>query len=59
MLIRKVTEADIDAIFEVEETAFISPIRTTEDVIKRRLGLGHAYFGAFVDKQPVGAIALS
>ena len=57
MLIRKVSETDIAAIVEVEEAAFIPPIRTTEDAIKRRLRLKHTYLAAFVDKRPIGTIA--
>ena len=57
MLIEQVFERDIAKIMEVEEAAFISPIRTTETNIKRRLGLNHVYFAAFDGTRPIGTIA--
>lgn len=57
MIIRKVSENDISTIMEVEETSFISPIRTTEFNIRRRIGLGHTYLVVFDGTKPVGTIA--
>ncbi len=50
--------SDLEKILGVERRAFIPPIQTTEEVIKRRLGKGHIYLGVEVENGLVGTLAL-
>ncbi len=50
--------SDLERIMQVEKTAFIPSIQTTEETIRRRLGKGHIYLGTEVKGELVGTLAL-
>ncbi len=54
----KLKLSDLERIMQVEKTAFIPSIQTTEEIIKRRLGKGHIYLGVEVKGELVGTLAL-
>lgn len=54
----KLKVSDLERIMQVEKTAFIPSIQTTEEIIKKRLGNGHIYLGVKVRGELVGTLAL-
>lgn len=57
-MIKRLHRIDMERILDVEGRAFIPSIRTTEEVIRRRLSKGHVYLGIEVGNELVGTLAL-
>jgi len=51
-------EGDMERILDVEGRAFIPSIKTTDEIIRRRLDKGHVYLGVESGKELVGTLAL-